>query len=201
MSNKLVMWFVFFGIGLGVGILDLWTKEITFEALDVEVDMQGERPVLKNKNGLIDPITGGPYQERIVVIQNYFELEATINYGAFNGWFASFTTYLAFISLVALVVIAAFLFFASRRIEKTSAWLVIALGLLWAGTFGNFYDRYFIGGVRDFIKWFVLWDGKPKVWPNFNIADSAICVGVGIIILIELINIFKKSQSADAPEC
>ena len=59
--------------------------------------------------------------------------------------------------------------------------VVVALALVWGGTLGNFYDRLQLGAVRDFIKWF--YKGPPLVWPNFNIADSAICVGVGLLFL------------------
>lgn len=78
-----------------------------------------------------------------------------------------------------------------------SAWFVVALGMLWGGTLGNFYDRYFIGGVRDFIKWFVVVDGKERVWPNFNIADSGICVGVGIIVVMEIARSLRGKTAGD----
>ena len=62
----------------------------------------------------------------------------------------------------------------------------LALGLLLGGTIGNLYDRAVLAGVRDWIKWFVVIDGQEHVWPNFNIADAGICVGVALLILREI---------------
>ncbi len=171
-------WLLFFALGGAIAALDLWSKEAAFKALGVEVRQGREgRPVMVP----LEP--GRP--RNIVIIPNCFDLEANINYGAFSGWGAKHTEFLALISLVALFGIAIVLFFYLRR-PKGNAWsFVIALALLWGGTLGNYYDRAYIGAVRDFIKWFYVWDGKEHVWPNFNLADSSICIGVGLLLLRE----------------
>ena len=76
--------------------------------------------------------------------------------------------------------------------------MVLALGLLGGGALGNFYDRYFIGCVRDFLKVF----RGEWVWPNFNLADSAICIGVGMIFLREIFGwgAAKREAATTAPE-
>ena len=60
--------------------------------------------------------------------------------------------------------------------------LTFALGLVMGGAVGNLYDRLMLGHVRDFLDFrFGKW-----AYPTFNIADSAICVGVGLLALASL---------------
>jgi signal peptidase II len=55
-----------------------------------------------------------------------------------------------------------------------------ALGLFLGGVIGNFYDRIFNGGlVRDFID--VYW--RTSHWPAFNVADSMLCIAVGVLLV------------------
>jgi lipoprotein signal peptidase len=66
--------------------------------------------------------------------------------------------------------------------------LQFALGLLLGGTVGNLIDRLrFKGAVIDFIDF--------KVWPTFNVADIAICIGVGIIVFLLLTT--KEDKAAE----
>jgi signal peptidase II len=84
------------------------------------------------------------------------------------------------VSFMALVVvIIAFLFGGiSRRIIQ------IALALFAAGVSGNLYDRLFNDGkVRDFID-VVYWPSRH--WPSFNVADSMLCIAVGLLIISSL---------------
>lgn len=188
-ASSLRFWILFFALGGAVAALDLWSKETAFKALGVGIRQGQEgRPVMVP----LEP--GRP--RHIVIIPNWFDLEANINYGAFSGWGAKHTGFLALISLVALFGIAAVLFFYFRRAKRIAYSFVIALALLWGGTLGNFYDRAFIGAVRDFIKWFYVWDGKEHVWPNFNLADSSICIGVGLLLLRE----FCRGKKPEKPK-
>ncbi|MBI4606632.1 MAG: signal peptidase II, partial [Planctomycetes bacterium] len=58
---------------------------------------------------------------------------------------------------------------------------------------------HLLAAVRDWIKWFyVSADGREHVWPNFNIADSAICTGVGILILLEVLRAARERREAKA---
>jgi signal peptidase II len=152
--------------------LDLWSKSAAFKFLRVESD--GNPPHVLS-------------QETHTVIPGFFQLEANYNYGAFSGWFSNHPEWLTALSAVALVVILLVLAHHVRRNPRPSAPFVLALALLWGGTTGNLHDRLLLGAVRDFIKWFVVIGGKERVWPNFNIADSAICTGVGLILLLEVL--------------
>lgn len=163
---------LFIALGVGITAIDLWTKDAIFKLLEVET--VGEPPQVIA-------------QKRYTVIPRWFDLEATYNRGAFSGWFSQHTGVLVLVSGLALVAIAALFLFHLRRPPGPGVVLTAALGLVWGGTLGNLYDRYLDRAVRDWIKWYyVSADGVEHVWPNFNIADSAICVGVVLIIIHEL---------------
>ena len=66
-----------------------------------------------------------------------------------------------------------------------------ALLLVMSGIIGNSVDRIFRGAVVDFLRFH--WQDKVE-WPSFNIADSAICVGVFIFIISMLIRPEKKKN-------
>lgn len=85
------------------------------------------------------------------------------------GWLAAITA-------VELIVIF-YLYLSFAR--KGQRLLVAALGIVTAGAVGNFYDRMTLGHVRDFVQ---VWIGNWP-YPTFNVADSLICVGAGLIVI------------------
>ncbi len=166
-------WLVFILCGGLIAALDLWSKPVVFELLDVVTVEDHGRPRVAS-------------QKHFVVIEDLFWLEANYNYGAFSGWFGGHTRALALISALALIVIAVIFAVHARQAARTEWMFVVSLGLLWGGTLGNLYDRWFLSGVRDWIRWFVVIDGKHHVWPNFNVADAAIVSGVVLLVLREI---------------
>lgn len=68
----------------------------------------------------------------------------------------------------------------------------LGIALVTAGALGNLYDRMKYGVVRDFIDFHI---GDIYHWYTFNVADSCICVGVGLLALDIL---FRKPQPADS---
>ena len=84
-----------------------------------------------------------------------------------------------FFAAVALFASAA-IFIWMYRLKKSERWLGIALALVLGGALGNLYDRVFLGHVIDFIL--VHWQDR-WFFPAFNIADSAITVGAGMLIV------------------
>ena len=87
----------------------------------------------------------------------------------------------ALLSLLALTVLAAL----SARLLPTGGWpAALGLGLIFGGALGNLVDRWRFGAVVDFID--VYWRGYH--WPAFNVADSAITVGVGLLVLRVLVS-------------
>lgn len=79
---------------------------------------------------------------------------------------------LAFLAISVVVVIALLVY---EFQQEASTWNHAVLGLVWGGVVGNGFDRLFFGSVTDFFA--VHW------WPTFNVADSAISVGVALLVL------------------
>ena len=178
--SKKKAWALFLLIAASVAGLDLWSKAAVFDLLEVR------------SAGIPARIVSRPHE--IPVIPGFFDLQANYNYGAFNGWFSEHTGLLALLSCAALLVIASVLWYSLGRAPAPTSSFVVALSLLAGGTAGNFYDRFYLEAVRDWIKWYIVIDGKEHVWPNFNIADSGICVGVALVVLPELRTLFQKKK-------
>lgn len=89
-------------------------------------------------------------------------------------WFR--TPFFLLVSVAAMVFIVIYF----RRTEPQQWLLRLALALVFGGALGNFFDRVRLGYVIDFIDWH--WYGL-YTWPTFNVADSAITVGVVIMAL------------------
>jgi signal peptidase II len=81
------------------------------------------------------------------------------------------------LSLVALAVLAVL---AVRMMPTGGRWTAVALGLVFGGAIGNLIDRVRFGSVVDFLD--VYW--RTWHWPAFNVADSAISVGVALLALL-----------------
>lgn len=183
--SKKKAWALFLLIAASVAGLDLWSKAAVFDLLEVR------------SAGIPARIVSRPHE--IPVIPGFFDLQANYNYGAFNGWFSEHTGLLALLSCAALLVIASVLWYSLGRAPAPTSSFVVALSLLAGGTAGNFYDRFYLEAVRDWIKWYIVIDGKEHVWPNFNIADSGICVGVALVVLPELRTLFQKRKPDGEP--
>ncbi|MHB1421760.1 MAG: signal peptidase II [Gemmataceae bacterium] len=102
-----------------------------------------------------------------------------VNQGALFGFLRDHKTLansgFAFISLLAA---AAIVYWSKQKSTARDRWLCAALGLILAGTLGNFHDRIAFNGVRDFLHWNYLFD-----WPVFNIADCCLVCGAGLLLL------------------
>jgi signal peptidase II len=96
-----------------------------------------------------------------------------ISFGLFNG--GTGLNALVF-SLAATAIIGMLVFWLSR---VTSPFLAVAIGLIIGGAIGNVIDRIRLGAVVDFLDFHL----GSLHWPAFNIADSAICIGVAAMLL------------------
>jgi signal peptidase II len=112
------------------------------------------------------------------VIHGVFDLTYVRNTGAAWGILGGQN---ASLTILSVVMLAAILFF--RRSFLSDTWEHrVALGSMVGGIVGNLMDRLRLGWVTDFLDFH--WNGYH--WPSFNVADAAICVGVGIYILSAL---------------
>ena len=114
----------------------------------------------------------------VVIVPNFFHLVLVMNPGVAFGIFAGVPSRWRWIvtlfSLTALALLASLAF---RVLPRGSVVARIAVGLVFGGAAGNLLDRWRFGAVVDFID--VFWRGYH--WPAFNVADSAITVGVCLL--------------------
>jgi signal peptidase II len=120
------------------------------------------------------------YGEKVLV-DGFFKFVHWGNTGAAWSMFHGNNELLAIVSLVALL--ALFLF---RNQFDTRTWLgQISMGLIFGGIIGNLIDRLFRNHVIDFIYFYLQQrDGREVGFPAFNIADMAICTGVGLLFIL-----------------
>ncbi len=121
---------------------------------------------------------GVPYGPRQIVDHVLF-LTVTRNAGAAFGLFQSFTA--GFLLISAVVIIAILIYY--WRIPASDWSARIGLALVFGGAIANAYDRGVQGSVIDFIQ-------VPH-WPIFNVADSAISVGVAVLLVGSLVRSWR----------
>jgi signal peptidase II len=129
----------------------------------------------------------------VQVIPGFFRLTHTENNGAAFSLFAEHparwkTDVLIAFSLLAMLIVVVLLWKQTRALSVSG----IALSLILGGAAGNFWDRVSSGYVVDFLLFYV----KQYQWPVFNLADSSIVVGAGLLVLEIL---FHKSSADETP--
>ncbi len=118
--------------------------------------------------------------ESIPVIDGFFSLTYILNPGAAFGIFADQSETFRSIFFMAVSIIAlTLLAFFFRQTPSEDTFSLVAISLLFGGAIGNMIDRIRLGEVVDFLDFYV---GKYH-WPAFNVADSAITVGVSLMML------------------
>ena len=127
------------------------------------------------------------------VIPGFFDIVHSQNrgvaFGIFNDSPSEFrTAMLIVLSLTAVLFVSAMLW-RPQRLDRTSLW---ALSLILGGAAGNVVDRIAWGRVTDFLEFYI----GSYHWPTFNVADSAIVIGSGLL-MIELLR--PKRQAANVP--
>ena len=100
-----------------------------------------------------------------------------VAFGFFNGNNSVWQPYvLGAMAVAALVAI----FLYGRRVSASRVLLQCALAIIMGGILGNFVDRVFRGYVVDFIEFHI---HESFYWPNFNVADSAIAIGIALLLI------------------
>jgi signal peptidase II len=129
----------------------------------------------------------------VVVIEGFFNLRYSENPGVAFGMFQDLKGGRIILSVVALAAFALVIHYL-RQTGPGQLRLHVALGLVGGGALGNVLDRVAYGKVTDFIVWYY----KGFVWPAFNIADAALVVGVGLMIL-DMLRAPKVAAPDEAP--
>ncbi len=157
----------YFLLALFVVVLDRWTKHLAATRIALYAHIQ--------------------------IIPGFFRLTHTENTGAAFSLFAESTAHwktglLIGFSIIAMAIVIALLWKQSRPLTMTG----IALSLILGGATGNLWDRVASGKVVDFLLFYV----KHYQWPVFNLADSSIVIGAGLLVLEIL---FSKPQAKELP--
>ncbi|MGH9456248.1 MAG: signal peptidase II [Thermoanaerobaculia bacterium] len=96
------------------------------------------------------------------------------------------------IAVFFIVVLYSFRTAISDRLLQTGLHLILG------GAIGNLIDRFRFGWVVDFLDFYVTIGGREHHWPAFNVADSAISVGIGLLLLDMLRKPAKASEASRA---
>ncbi|OGX23184.1 MAG: signal peptidase II [Omnitrophica WOR_2 bacterium RIFCSPHIGHO2_02_FULL_45_21] len=118
----------------------------------------------------------------IPVIKNVFHLTLVHNTGVAFGLFKNRQVLFIIITSIVILYIALALFLNRKQNSLSSR---IAFGLILGGACGNLFDRLKLGFIIDFFDF--------RIWPVFNIADSAITLGVALLAIEAL---FAKKRKA-----
>lgn len=121
-----------------------------------------------------------------VIIEDFFQFHYVENYGAAFGILQNKKIFFIIVTLTIVSLICVFLIRYSKNIN---VFLKIALGLLLGGAIGNFIDRIRLGYVVDFISVRLI---RKYDFPVFNVADIAIVIATGILILIILFDEYEN---------
>ncbi len=120
-----------------------------------------------------------PLHHSITVIPGFFSFTHILNPGGAFGFMANQSSSLRsvfFLVISSLAVCLIFYFY--KNTPKTHPWLASGFALVFGGAVGNLIDRFRFGKVVDFLDVYI----GSYHWPAFNIADSAISIGIAIFL-------------------
>lgn len=126
-----------------------------------------------------------------VIIKNVFRFTYLENRGAAFGMLSEHRWVFLIISTVAIVAIIFYMikFKPKSKIER------VAIAFMAGGGIGNMVDRIALGYVIDFIDFYAF----PKVWSYiFNVADSFVCIGAGLLVLYLVQEMIKEAKAIKA---
>ena len=145
-------------LAAAVIVLDAWTKWLVSTRIDI--------------------------REAIPLVPSFLQLVHVRNTGAAFGIGANADSRVVplllnagAIGVFCVVVVYAFRAAISDRLLQTGLHLILG------GAIGNLIDRFRLGYVVDFLDVYLNWGGQTHHWPAFNVADSAICIGIGLLFL------------------
>jgi len=124
-----------------------------------------------------------------LTVNSFFDLVRYHNTGAAFSFLADAGGWQKlFFSVVSSIAITVIIYLLNKHTEQKL--FCIGLALVLGGAIGNLYDRLTLGYVVDFLYFHY----ENFYWPAFNVADSAICVGVALLFF----DGFKKPQNVDS---
>ena len=190
-------------VSLSVILLDQWAKYAIVTELTTHFDGTtgaGER--LARFYGEAPPqgFDGLHFRSKraIEVIPSYFRLRYAENPGAAWGLFGSLPKHVRgplfhLVSLGAVLLIGVY-FSKLGAHPRAERWALVGLPLVLGGALGNYIDRLARGFVIDYLE--AHWQDRAQ-WPSFNVADMAIVVGVGLLLVDAFVR--KEGAQGSAP--
>ena len=140
------------------------------------------------------------YSGRVEVIKNFFYIIFTTNEGA--AWSIGSSSRVIWI-IISVILTAGLAAYFIKKIKTMTRWTRVAFALMIAGAFGNLIDRCFywesttgFSGVVDWLDFYL----PTGEFPTFNIADASLVVGVGILIVLLIIELVKDAMKKSANE-
>jgi signal peptidase II len=130
---------------------------------------------------------------RVPVIEGFFWITHVLNTGIVFGWLRGGSVIgFLILTLVAIALVVSFY----RQLPADDVWSASALALILGGAIGNGLDRLLRGAVVDFLRF----DLGFIMYPDFNVADSGIVVGVAILLLAPQTwrQVHQQSQEGEA---
>jgi signal peptidase II len=196
---------VLVALSLGVVLADQATKYLVLNELTQALDTQPTTGARLGKFFHDSPeagFDGFHYRSKraITVSESFLRLRYAENPGAAFGLFrqlpeAARGPLFHLVSLGAVVLII--YYFRKLQGTKAERWAYFGLPLVLGGAVGNYVDRLSRGFVIDYLE--AHWFDKPGwTWPSFNVADTAICIGVGMLVIDSLVRREKKERAAVA---
>ncbi len=120
------------------------------------------------------------FSDTFKVIPGFFDIVRSQNsgvaFGLLNDSTWEWRTALLVAASLAAVVVVSVMLWKAHRLDRLSLW---GLALILGGAAGNVFDRIVSGRVTDFLLFYI----RDYQWPAFNVADSAIVVGSGLLML------------------
>jgi signal peptidase II len=133
--------------------------------------------------------------EMLPIIPNFLDIHYILNTGAAFGIMSRLPNgmkipFLIVVSILAMLLI----FYLLMKAKQERKLYIVSLSLVFAGAIGNLIDRIMLGGVRDFISMHIY----RLHWPVFNVADSAITIGIVFLAYELLIAEPRREKEAGA---
>lgn len=138
------------------------------------------------------------------VIPGFFYLTLTFNTGSSFGLGQNDSWARYVFIVISWVASGAILFYWIKSLPKKDAWIDAVFALCFTGAFGNGIDRTFywpattgFSGVVDFFQFYIFGYGHES-FAIFNVADACLCVGIALLIVVELFRAIKTSKKGEA---
>ena len=148
---------IYFALSFLIVVLDQWSK--------------------RHMSSILDLCVPGNCQS--IEILPVFQFTLLHNRGAAFSFLDDAGGWQRYFLVTVSCLVSAYIVYWLSKVHRTERFLSFGLALILGGALGNLYDRAFVGYVVDFIV--VHYDGS--YFPAFNVADSAITVGAGILII------------------